>query len=75
MRRRLGRLGLYFAGALVVAYLIISLVLFRQPPDEALQAAVEKTAQDVVLLESSGARQLEIDSAVPVLRETLDSLK
>ena len=71
LRERLVKLGAGLLVAVGVLYAVASTLLFRFPSDEALAAAAARTAQEVILLHTSDERPLEIDRAIPVLRESI----
>ncbi len=70
-RVRLTRIGAGLGVGLGLLYLLVSLVFFRYPTEEALEAEVAKTAQAVVLRYTRGDRPLEIARAVPVFRQKI----
>lgn len=71
--RKLGKIALGIVGGLVISYFLIGFIFYRRPSDDELQAAVDQTAQAVLLLQTSDLRPLAIESAEPILRDVLDS--
>lgn len=71
--RKLGKIALGIVGGLVISYFLIGFIFYRRPSDDELQAAVNETAQAVLLLQTSELRPLAIESAEPILRDVMDS--
>jgi len=71
--RKLGKIACGIVGGLVISYFLIGFIFYRRPSADELQAAVNETAQAVLLLETNELRPLAIESAEPVLRDVIDS--